>query len=283
MFDYEGYEPIPIAPIQIPSTAHYRQPILMRGVPRYRPSVSPVQQQQLAAISDPDYRRPGLEIAAASAFGGSYGSREVDFEQRQKSDSSVSDFMSRLVTTIPEIAEKMAKMVPPESRSKINAGIYTIEPETENNNSPDFVGNVKKSGIGMFFVTDPAVTTESPKAINEKEKSVANLVQTMPFPESLFSFNKLFSAFSGITPAPNNGEFPKNIKVKEDEVVDMRLIKGTPILKVSSERDNLLLIFIKSRKKTDLLNLFRSQTNLSKVLNPPQKPRIQPKTYSDLS
>ena len=205
----------------------------MRGVPRYRPSVSPVQQEQLAALSEPDYRNPGLEIAAASAFGGSYGSRESEFEPRQKPDTSVSDFMSRLVTTIPEIAEKMAKMVPSESRSKINAGLYTFEPETENENPPDFVNNVKKSGIGMFFVTDPVVTTESPRADNEKEKSVANLVQSMPFPESFFSFNKLFSAFSGITPSPDRGEFPKQIKVKEDEVVDMRLIKGTPILKVS--------------------------------------------------
>ncbi|KAE9556635.1 hypothetical protein FO519_000041 [Halicephalobus sp. NKZ332] len=238
-FDYEGYEPVPITSIHVPSTASYRSQILMRGVPRYRPSVSPIQQQQLAGLAEPDYRNPrtqqGLEIATASAFGGAYGSREPEFEPRPNPDTSVSDFMSRLVTTIPEIAEKMAKMVPPEPRQKINTGVYTFAPEIENNYSPDFAGNVKKSGIGMFFVTDPAVTTESPKDNGEEEKSVASLVHSMPVPESLFSFNKLFSAFSGITPAPDNGDFPKNIKVKEDEVVDMRLIKGTPILKDEDE------------------------------------------------
>uniref|UniRef100_A0AC34R134 Uncharacterized protein n=1 Tax=Panagrolaimus sp. JU765 TaxID=591449 RepID=A0AC34R134_9BILA len=120
-FDYD-YEPEPI-PIRPSNQAVYRRPIQMRGVPRYRPpGISPLQQQQLSEIAEPIYPevrsrpQPGLEIAASS-FGGSYGSQpEPSRIQSESASNSVSDFMNRLVTTIPEIAEKMAKMAPTESK-----------------------------------------------------------------------------------------------------------------------------------------------------------------------
>ena len=216
-FDYVDYQPVPISPTHF-SIPVQRRPVRMLASPRYRPDAAMGQHpfpedpfHQGTAASLPPHQRPPLAspppMAAASAFGGSYFPEEpppsnVVAAARAPQSNGVTDFMSRLATTIPEIAEKMAKMTPT-TKPKFNAGFYTFSPQIEadngNNNGGggsrggggggntaerDFLGNVQKSGLGMFFVTDPKETTTPEDGVNRQsrnnEKNIANIVDSMP-------------------------------------------------------------------------------------------------------
>uniref|UniRef100_A0A7E4W8D1 DUF148 domain-containing protein n=1 Tax=Panagrellus redivivus TaxID=6233 RepID=A0A7E4W8D1_PANRE len=254
--DYNDYEPVLLLPPDH-HIQHVSRPIEMRAAPRYRPLGGPVAYGS-ANVENP----PTPAMASFFPMNPSTDAKRSAPSPAQSSSDTVSDFMNRLVTTLPQIAEKVAKMAPPEGRSNNNNNqnvnndrgfnnFGSNSAEEFSNLEEDFTDNIKKSGLGMFFVTErPSVASaaaggfgggdSSEKPEERLQKGLGSLFKSMPDPNSLFSFDNLFKAFSNKPPTPEATTKSPSQSRTDDKIYDMRLVHGTPILKEEDESSEVI-------------------------------------------